>query len=48
MVYKMQHQKYWIKKIYPSKQVLQKTQIDNFVKPEIKIIIENWMLSRQK
>jgi len=35
--------------IYPPKRILQKMQTDNqLLKPQIKIIIESWMLSKQK
>ena len=34
--------------IYPPKRILQKMQTDKYVKPTVKIIIEGWMLSKQK
>jgi hypothetical protein len=34
--------------IYPPKRILQKMPTDKFVKPTVKIIIEAWMLSKQK
>lgn len=44
----MLHQKYWTEKVYPPKRIMQKMQTDKFIKPKTKIIIENWMLYKQK
>lgn len=35
-------------RIYPSKRILQKMPADVFVKQKVKIVIEDWMLSKQK
>ena len=45
----MHQQKYLTVKVYPSKYVLQKLGIDKLVvKPKIKIIIADYMISKQK
>ena len=45
----MQQQKYLTVKVYPSKYGLQKLGADaQFIKPKIKIIIEDYMISKQK
>ena len=35
-------------RIYPPKRILQKMPADVFIKPKIKIVIEDYMLSKQK
>lgn len=45
----MQQQKYLTVKVYPSKYCLQKMGADaQFIKPKIKIIIADYMISKQK